>query len=110
MLSFMTETVTRVRPVMAEDSRHNLIPSTKGEELLISGCSVQPGATAEDIAMRDTVTIRLTVYAPFGADVRADDLIIWRGRTYQVNGHPEQWSSPSGAVSHVKFSLVDWEG
>lgn len=110
MLSFMTETVTRIRPIPVEDSRHNLIPSAQGDELPITGCSVQPGATAEDIAMRDTVTIRWTVYAPAHADITANDLIIWQGRKYQVNGSPERWQSPSGAVSHVKFSLVDWEG
>lgn len=111
MLGFANETITRIRPVEIEDSRHNKILDPEGgDELEIYGCSVQPGATAEEERFRDTVTIRYTIFAPYTADIEAFDLVKYAGRTFQVHGNPARWSSPTGAVSHTQISLVDWEG
>lgn len=107
--SFANDTIVVLRPALVEDSRHNLI-SGDVERHTITGCSVQPGATDEDMHMRDTVTTRWTAYLPPNADIQAADRVEWAGRTYLVDGEPERWVSPTGMVSHVKILLVDWEG
>lgn len=107
--SFANDTITIVRPTFAEDSRHNLVPD-KAAETQVFGCSVQPGVMSEDENMRDALAVRWTVFLPPGSDIRGTDRVRFNGREYQVKGEPERWQSPTGAVSHVMASLVDWEG
>ena len=77
----------------------------------VAGCSVQPAASVTDWG--DPARVReidAVLYAPPGADIREGDRISVDGRTYEVDGAPMAWASPTGAVSHVYCNLKAWSG
>lgn len=76
----------------------------------VRGCDVQPGASTEEVAARQNVIIRHTVWAPPATVVGAHDAMEYDGTRYAVDGEPMRWKSPTGAVSHVQIYLIDWEG
>lgn len=76
----------------------------------VPGCSVQYGASSEDLAGRTNLTVRYTVLAPPGAPITEHSAVEFEGVRYSVEGMPARWKSPTGAVSHVSVLLVDWRG
>lgn len=66
----------------------------------ISGCAVAPRASTEVSDNRTTTIVGLTLYGPYGADLRSTDRVILPGpqerklRTYHVIGEVGQWRSP----------------
>lgn len=76
----------------------------------VRGCSVQYGASAEDLAGRTQLTVRYTVLAPPGAPITEHSAVEYEGTRYSVEGQPARWKSPTGAVSHVSVLLIDWKG
>ena len=110
--SFATDTIHVVTPVWVDD-RGTMVPDWSqppASRTPVYGCSVQPGASTEDLLGRQNVTVRWTVWAPEGTVVDAHQGVEWQGVVYQVDGEPLSWRSPSGAVSHVVLLLVDWQG
>lgn len=110
--SWASDTITVLTPVMAtergkEVSDWSQPPATTST---VTGCEVQPGASTEDIAARQNVIIRHTVWAPPETLIGASDAVEFEGVRYAVDGEPMRWRSPSGAVSHVQIYLIDWEG
>ena len=80
-------------------------------EHTVCGCSVQPATTMRDFADRaEQVTDRWTLYAPPCADLATGDRITCNGQTYEIEGAPFKWKSPTGAVSHKHANLVKWSG
>ena len=77
----------------------------------IEGCSVQPSGTDADYSdARQPLRHRMTLYAPPGADIEAHDRIAFDGQSYEIDGIPMPYRSPTGRVSHVVCDLVAWEG
>lgn len=76
----------------------------------IDGCSVQPGASSEDLQNRTANTIRWTVFIKRIVPVGDHDALMFDGVLYQLSGSAAYWKSPSGAVSNTTLQLVDWEG
>lgn len=60
----------------------------------VPGCIVWPSGSSEQTEARDTVTDRINVSFPYGTDVSAVSRMRVRGELYEVDGTPEQWSSP----------------
>jgi hypothetical protein len=60
----------------------------------ISGCSVQPASSRENLNFGDQLTSGIVVFLPFGTDVNYIDAIIWNGDKYEVTGVPDTWTSP----------------
>lgn len=107
--SFANATVTRLRPTLVDDGHGNLEPDWGAPVTAdIPGCSVQPGATAEDNANRSGVLIQWTVYAPPTADVAAGDAVVYSGTRYSVSGEPARWNV--GFMDHKVILLTRWEG
>lgn len=110
--SFCEQSVTRIRPG-SKTSRGSTIPDWDNPEstLVISGCSVQPAATtlSEDGRVLG-ITDGLTAYLPNGSDVQAGDHIVYDSETYEINGVPRIWVSPTGARSHVLLNLKRYAG
>ena len=52
----------------------------------------------------------LTVYVPSGTDVKAGDHIEVDGETYEINGVPRDWTSPTGRVSNIQLNLKRYSG
>lgn len=111
MLSFMTESITRLRPG-TKTVRGSSVPDwSKATQSTISGCSIQPASTSLSQDGRILgITEGLTAYIPAGSDVLASDRIIYDGNTYIINGEPKAWTSPSGAVSNIQLQLERWSG
>lgn len=111
MASFARQTVTRERGVPIDDGHGNeTVDWSNPDQLVIARCTVQPGASQEVLAGRDATVIRYTVSAPPGVDVLATDRIVFNGATYDIDGEPGVWSSPTGALAHTIILLKTWEG
>lgn len=111
MLSFMTESITRVR-AGTKTVRGATVPDWgKATELSISGCSVQPASTSLSQDGRILgISEGLTAYAPVNADILAGDRIKYGGKTYTINGEPKIWTSPTGNLSNMQLQLERWSG
>lgn len=105
------DTITIVRPGEAtRDGYGNYVPGPP-TEIPVTGCGVAPrdGSSAGDNELtdaRDTVITGLTVYAPYGTDVRATDKMRVGGQLYDVVGLPGSFRSPfTGSTGPVVVSL-----
>lgn len=105
------DTVTIVRPgATTRDAYGNYVPGPP-TEVPVAGCGVAPrdGSSAGDNELtdaRDTVITGLTVYAPYGTDIRATDKMRVGGQLYDVVGLPGSFRSPfTGSTAPVVVSL-----
>jgi hypothetical protein len=105
------DTVTIVRPgPPSRDAYGNDVPGPP-TETPVPGCSVAPrdgtGAGANELTdARDTVFVGLTLYAPYGTDIRATDRVRVGGDLYDVVGLPGTFRSPfTGSTGPVVASL-----
>ena len=111
MLSFMTETITRVRAATKTVRGASVPDWDKATELSISGCSVQPASTSLSQDGRILgISEGLTAYVPVNADVVAGDRIKYSGKIYTINGEPKIWTSPTGTLSNMQLQLERWSG
>ena len=106
------ETITIIRASVANDWRGD--PVGTPTETDVTGCSVQPGTTTsrtdERTDQRSAVMDAVTVYAPFGTDVRVTDRARWRGVVYEVDGQPAFWRDLDGFGHYAEFRLINVEG
>lgn len=105
------DTVTIIRPGPAtQDAYGNDVPGTP-TEIPVTGCGIAPrdgtgSASNELIDARDTVISGLTLYAPYGTDIRATDKVLVGGQLYEVEGLPGSFRSPfTGSTGPVVASL-----
>lgn len=108
--SFCTETVTIERAPLETVRGSAVRDWTKAQPHTISGCSVQPASTSSNEERAEQVTDRWELYAPPGADIETGDRVMWSGHTFDIDGAPYQWASPTGRVTHLHAHLVRWEG
>lgn len=108
--SFATQSVTRIRPGV-KSSRGSVIPDwADTDELVISGCSVQPATTSLSQDGRVLgILDGMTCYMPPGSDVQEGDRIRFEGVLYTIDGAPRIWPS-AGRLSHVQINLKRWSG
>lgn len=91
------ETVTILRRTASgRDSHGNTTWTTV--EIPIEGCAVWPTGSTEQTQGQDQTSERLTVWFPYGTDVRSTDQMRVRGLVYEVTGLPSSWSSPFTAT------------
>ena len=112
LLSFFRQTVTRIRPAVKE-SRGSEIPDWENttDIIEIPGCSMQPASTSLSQDGRVLgISDGYTCYMPADADVQAGDHIVFRGKTYAINGDPRDWPSATGRLDHIQLNLVRWQG
>lgn len=108
VVSFANDTITRLRAPMVSDHGSMVSDWDNAAEATLTGWSLQPGASAEDLQNRDAVRVDWTAYGPYDADVTATDKIRLADGDYSVIGRPERWKSPTGRVSHTKLLLSVW--
>lgn len=109
--SFCRDTIEVLRANLVESRGSKVRDWSDPTHITVKGCSVQPSTTSRDFDGRTTqVTEEWTLYAPPNADIAAGDRIEWQGLTFEVNGAPMPWSSPTGRVSHVYARLSEWRG
>lgn len=91
----MSETVTVVRPPGRDQYGNPLEGETTRVD--ITGCAVAPRVAASldvESRNREGLVVELTLYAPFGADIRHTDLIERQGELYEVEGEVGRWENP----------------
>lgn len=105
------ETVTIVRPgPPTQDEYGNDVPGAP-TEVPLPGCGIAPrdgsGAGNDELTQaRDTVIVGLTLYAPFGTDLRATDKVRVGAVLYEVQGQPGSFTSPfTGSTGPVVAAL-----
>ena len=108
LLSFATETLTRLRAPQVMDHGSMVADWSEAVEATLTGWSLQPGASSEDLLNREAVRVDWTAYGPYDADVIASDRIRLPSGDYSVIGEPERWKSPTGRVSSTKLLLQRW--
>lgn len=112
LFPFCNQSITVVRPGQ-KTVRGSVVPDWEhtSDPVTIGGCSVQPASTSlsEDgriLGLMDG----LTVYVPDGADVQPGDHIEVDGETYEINGAPRRWQSPTGSISNIQLNLKRYSG
>ena len=105
------DTVVIVRPgAPTQDSYGNDVPGAP-TEIPVPGCGIAPrdstGSASNEITdARDTVISGLTLYAPYGTDIRATDRVRVGGVLYEVEGLPGGFRSPfTGSTGPVVATL-----
>ncbi len=121
--SFWTDTVDVLQAELVDDADG----SNYGDSVLdwpnattttLEGVHVQPVAEPEQLtAGRDTVVTRWRLQLPAdvaaslpAGELQATDRVVYREKTYEIDGQPEAWPSPSGTMDHVDAFLVLTEG
>lgn len=106
------DTVTILRPgaATAQDIYGNDVPGAV-TEIPIPGCALAPrdgtgSGVNEIVDARDTVISGLTLYAPFGTDIRATDRVRVGADVYEVEGSTGTFRSPfTGSTGPVVAAL-----
>lgn len=88
--------------------------------LTVEGCSIWPNTVTEKVSSQTgvekvdgqfTVLAGLTIFMPPGTDILPTDLVEARGVTWNVNGKPSIWDSPStGHKAGVEVQLKGGTG
>jgi hypothetical protein len=108
VVSFATETLTRLRAPQIMDHGSMVQDWDNATTATLTGWTLQPGASSEDLLNREAVRVDWTAYGPYDADVSATDRIRLPSGDYSVIGEPERWKSPTGRVSSTKLLLQRW--
>lgn len=105
------DTVVIVRPgPPSEDIYGNDVPGTP-IEIPVAGCAIAPrdgtgAGSNENTDARDTVITGLTLYAPYGTDIRPTDQVRVASQLYEVDGQSGSYRSPfTGSTGPVIASL-----
>ena len=108
--TFCRDSITVVRPGIKK-SRGTVIKDwDTATEHVIKNVSVQATSSNTTYDTREGVVIRATAYLPPNSDIAAGDLVKWHGYTFAIDGDPLPVYSPTGALNHVKATLIDWRG
>lgn len=108
--SFASQTVTRLRPNIKTIRGSDVFDWDNPSELVIAGCSVQPGTTelSQDGRVLGVLD-GLTAYLPPDADVMEGDRIVYDGKVYTIDGMPKKWVGVAH-TSHTQLTLRRWSG
>lgn len=110
-LSFMRDSVTRIRGVVKTKNGSRYVDWSEPDELVISNVQVAVQPTTRDFDDRLlSVTDRRTLRAAYDADIQAGDRIRWQGSLYEVEGEVFHTISPTGKASSTRCTLVRWQG
>lgn len=107
--SFCSQSIVRIRPLYKQE-RGSSIPNWNEvytEEIF--PVSVQPSASSVSLDGRVLgVSDSWTVYCNPNVDVIVGDKILFDGKAYLVNEEPRRWTSPTGLVSSLQFTMIKW--
>lgn len=111
LASFCSETVSVIRAPLIDVRGTRERDWSRAAAHGVAGCSVQPSSTSTDRGdAREASSESVTVYAPPGADIEEGDRIVCRLGEFAVDGIPQRWESPTGAVSHTVVQASRWRG
>lgn len=110
--SFCIDTITRERaPFKTErGSKVRDWESELIDSITVKGCSVQPASVTRAYRRSENVEKGMTLFAPPTADIELGDRITYKGKTYEIDGEPYVWISPTNRVSSMQAHLKRWSG
>lgn len=109
--SWFDRTVTVLRAPIVQDGMRSERDWSQATARTVRECIlVRPGSSTDWRDASEVRAIDKVLIAPHGSDIREGDRISYGGRTYEVDGIPEDRESPTGAVSHMRAALVAWSG
>lgn len=110
--SFAKQTVTVIRPGTKTARGVEVYDWTTATTHTVANVSVQPASTSRNFASARVLNIEdaHTLYANPGADIQPGDRIEANGKVYEIDGDVEIWTSPTGRVSNLQFTLRRWAG
>lgn len=71
----------------------------------LTGCSVQPYTSDEDVAGREFTATRVRLFTAAGPVPVATSRVVVDGTTFEVDGEPARWVDGLGRPSHVEVVL-----
>lgn len=111
------QSIVRRRAPLTANSRDGSLERdwANAVETTITQCNVQPFKLAEKLNFEDNrerefTRSALRVYAPAGTDVDPDDIIVYRGKQYDVFGFSGEWFDFDAVAHHVAFIIRLREG
>lgn len=105
------ETVTRLRGTETTNRNNDTVINWDDpDDEDITSCLFAPGGTSEDHDGRNAVIVNPTLYAPSGSDIAANDRLVVRGLTYDVDGEPGDWVAASGWQAGMVVPLKRVDG
>jgi len=104
------DTVTILRSTWRNDGHGNRVEDWSNPTTTeVGGCSVQPGASAENLTNRDAVLHEWRAWLPADADILATDHVeVPSGVVCEVVGEPQRWAGLG--LDHIEVYLTRWEG
>ena len=111
MVSFAKTTVTRIRAGTITERGTEYPDWNNTDKLNIPDCCLTWRSTAMSQEGR-VLGIENTrvLFAPLDADIKEGDRIKYRGETYEIDGDPKDWESPTGAIDHYEITLKRYKG
>lgn len=109
-LSFWKDTVKVLRAPLANKNGMQVFDWSKASQHMVSRCQVTAQATSRDYDRTLQVPDHRTLRAPYDADIKAGDRIIWNGETYEIEGEVFHTRSPIGGASSTRCTLARWNG
>lgn len=110
------ETVYRIRPHRGTDRGETYLdytPAGGAERTAVHDVIVAPATGTENgQQVRDAVQAQYAVTdtgSPRGFWRDSDHVELW-GEQYQIEGHVQQWPSPTGDLDHAYMLVNRWEG
>lgn len=109
--SWASQTITRIRAGIKVERGSEVPDWLNSQSVTISPCSVQPASSSVSLDGRVLgLNDSYNVYCNPDADVLAGDHIVYGGQTYTVMEEPRIWTSPTGRVSNLQFTMTRWAG
>lgn len=105
-----TDAVTVTRPAQVSSRGTTVADWEHATTTTLSGVDVQVPTTILSLDGRTATALGGTIYAPMGADVQAGDRIGWHDLTFEVDGEPKPWRSPTGAANNIQIPIKYWRG
>lgn len=111
LLSFFNKTVTRIRPGSITERGITYPDWDNTSELQIDNCVVTwQGTTLSQDGRVMGISDTKILYAPLDADIKEGDRIRYGTKTYEIDGNPMDWESPTGTLNHFEIPLKRYEG
>lgn len=105
-------TITRLRATSATDPYSGEATDadwSTPDELVIPGCSVQPGPGQPLLRnLRDGVIVDYVAWAPLNSDVTEQDRIVHAGETYDISDTIQRWDFTG--LGHLVIPMRRVEG
>lgn len=113
--SFFDDTVTVLHPERVTDSTganygNETLDWDNADEREVVG-HLQPVDAPEDVASgRNAIVTRYRLFLPADDPIVGYDRVVVDDVTFEVDGAPGRWRSPTGDLDHVHVLLVQVEG